>query len=253
MIPDWQLPSGVDRGLFDYFRAAEMVRGYDEQMAASPLATADVSFCERHFAKPGRLIDLGCGTGRLAGRFAQLGHDTVGVDLSDEMLKQAQANAGTLLVTWLNANIIDVTPAGGPFDYAACLFSTWGMIRGRDQRRDMLTNVNRLHKPGGTFVLHVHNRRYARLGWKRILNHELCALLGRAETGDITMPQAYGGAPLTLHHATAGEIRRELNEAGFRIIEMTGVDGEGNLRRPRRWSAGTYGYLAAVTCGEQEA
>ena len=31
-IPDWQLPPGVDRGLWDYLHAGEMVAGYDEQM-----------------------------------------------------------------------------------------------------------------------------------------------------------------------------------------------------------------------------
>ena len=35
MIPDWQLPPGVDRGLWDYLHSGEMVRGYDGQVAAS--------------------------------------------------------------------------------------------------------------------------------------------------------------------------------------------------------------------------
>ena len=55
MTPDWQLPPGVDRGLRDYFASAEMVRGYDDQMAASALAAADVRFCEAAFPTPGRL------------------------------------------------------------------------------------------------------------------------------------------------------------------------------------------------------
>ena len=248
MIPDWQLPDGVDRGLMDYFRASDMVRTYDEQMRATPLAAADVAFCERHFAEPGRLLDLGCGTGRLAIRFASLGHETVGVDLSEEMLKQAHINAGDLRVMWLNANILDVMPAGGPFD-AACLFSTWGMIRGRDRRRAMLTNTKRLLKPGGVFVIHVHNRRYRGLGWKRILTQELCTRLGRADAGDVTMPQAYAGAPLTLHHTTAAALRRELEAAGFTLIETLAVDVEGNGKPYRWWRSGTgnYGYLVAAT------
>src|SRR5688572_33220634 len=69
-IPDWQLPPGVDRGLWDYLRAADMVAGYDEQMQTSHLAKADVAFCDSIFREPGRLIDLGCGTGRLCAHFA---------------------------------------------------------------------------------------------------------------------------------------------------------------------------------------
>src|SRR4051812_17213395 len=89
-IPDWQLPPGVDRGLWDYLHAGEMVRGYDEQMAASPLARADVAFCEAAFPAPGRLVDLGCGTGRLCTYFAAKGYECVGVDLSEEMLAKAR-------------------------------------------------------------------------------------------------------------------------------------------------------------------
>jgi len=96
MIPDWQLPPGVDRGLWDYLHAAEMVRDYDEQMAASPLARADVESCEAAFPTPGRLVDLGCGTGRLCVHFATKGYECVGVDLSDEMLAKARDNARNL-------------------------------------------------------------------------------------------------------------------------------------------------------------
>src|SRR5438309_6132575 len=86
MTPDWQLPPGVDRGLWDYLHAADMVAGYDEQMRTSHLARADVAFCEHVFRTPGKLLDLGCGTGRLCAHFAAKGYECVGVDLSDEML-----------------------------------------------------------------------------------------------------------------------------------------------------------------------
>ena len=52
------LPPGVDRGLWDYLHAADMVAGYDEQMRASHLARADLAFCEHAFRTPGRLLDL---------------------------------------------------------------------------------------------------------------------------------------------------------------------------------------------------
>ena len=52
-IPDWQLPPGVDRGLWDYLHAADVAAGYDEQVRASPLAAADVAFCEKAFPTPG--------------------------------------------------------------------------------------------------------------------------------------------------------------------------------------------------------
>ena len=241
MIPDWQLPAGVDRGLWDYLHATDMVAGYDEQMRASPLAAADVAFCDRAFPTPGKLVDLGCGTGRLCLHFAAKGYDCAGVDLSDEML--ARARAANPNVSWLKANLVEfaeLPPAS--FDYAACLFSTLGMVRGADNRAKVIANAFRLLKPGGRFVLHAHNRFFRGLGWKRVLGQRLRTWLGRPTAGDITMPQAYGGAPLTLHHFTRREIVRLLEAASFAVREVMAVGIDGNPAAGSR----VYGWLVAT-------
>jgi ubiquinone/menaquinone biosynthesis C-methylase UbiE len=235
MIPDWQLPPGVDRGLWDYLHSGEMVAGYDMQMAISPLASADVRFCEQVFNRPGRLIDLGCGTGRLARPFLDRGFQYVGVDLSDEML--ARAREENPAATFLKANLVDLADVpDASFDWAACLFSTLGMIRGVENRRSALRSFIRILKPGGALVLHVHNRRFHGLGW-RILRREQ------------TMPQAYGGAPLTLHHYSGNEIRRELDRAGFRVETISPVGRGADGRLKSAWfvpALRAYGYLLAA-------
>ena len=237
-LSDWQLPPGVDRGLWDYLHSDEMVRGYDAQMAASPLAAADVRFCEETFPTPGRLIDLGCGTGRLCVHFARKGYACVGVDLSPEMLTQARSNAAEagVRVEFVTANLVDLAGVSDQsFDYAACLFSTLGMVRGEANRVAAVRSVARVLKPGGRFVLHVHNRWFRGLGW------------GRFRTADLTMPQAYGGAPLTLHHVSCSEAVRILAAAGFRVVRFLPVGTSGPLRRPRLLtSVRAYGYLIAA-------
>jgi SAM-dependent methyltransferase len=232
-IPDWQLPAGVDRGLWDYLHAADMVADYDEQVRASALAAADVAFCERAFPAPGRLLDLGCGTGRLCAHFAAKGYGCVGVDLSDEMLAQARGRATGFSpvvdgATFLKANIVErIELPDGSFDYAACLFSTLGMVRGANNRAKALANAFRLLKPGGRFVLHAHNRFFRGLGWKRIASQRLKTLLGRADAGDITMPQSYGGAPLTLHHFTRRGAGSILEREGFAVKEVAALGADG--------------------------
>ncbi len=235
MIPDWQLPTGVDRGLHDYFHSTDMVHGYDAMMAISPLATVDCEFCERWFPNPGRLLDLGCGTGRLGRLFGPKGFDYAGVDLSEEMLAVAEAQKATERETFSKANLVELdAEAFQNFDYAACLFSTLGMIRGTENRDMVLRNAFRSLRPGGRFVLHVHNRYFRGLalrGWIR---------------GDVAMPQAYGGAPLTLHHYSLGEAQRMLGAAGFRILEVMPVSAGGPLTK--RWCLPrlrSYGYLIA--------
>jgi SAM-dependent methyltransferase len=238
MIPDWQLPPGVDRGLWDYLHAADMVAGYDEQMRGSHLARADIAFCDYVFQTPGRLVDLGCGTGRLCAHFAAKRFDCVGVDLSDEMLTRARCNAPT--ATFVKANLVGLSELPeGAFDCAACLFSTLGMVHGAENRARVVATAFRLLRPGGGFVLHAHNRYFGGLGWKRVVGQRLKALLGRATTGDLTMPQAYGGAPLTLHHFTRSEVVGVLENAGFGVREVRAIGADGEPARGAR----VYGWL----------
>lgn len=227
MTPDWQLPPGVDRGLWDYMHSAEMAAGYDEHLAASPLARQDVAFCERHFPQPGRMIDLGCGTGRLCVHFADRGFECVGVDLSPEMLARAPRHPH---IEWVLANILELRPEQ-PFDYAACLFSTFGMIRTDVQRQQLLAGIHAILKPGGVFVLHAHNRWYAPLGFRRFLKREF------------TMPQNYAGAGLTLRHFSRGELRGMLRQSGFGVIEEQALAAERNDPPRRPWRI--YGFLVA--------
>lgn len=238
-IPDWQLPQGVDRGLWDYLHSGDMVAGYDEQMAASPLAQADVAFCERWFPTPGKLLDMGCGTGRLCRHFAEKGYECVGVDLSEEMLLRAQAHPWQRLglgsCLFLKGNLTELAElSDASLDYAACLFSTLGMVRGHENRAKVIANAFRLLKPGGRFVLHVHNLYFLGLGWHNW------------RKSDITMSQAYGGAPLTLHHFAKREALRLLREVGFQLNEVraVGIDG-----RDAAWPTvlRAYGYLIAAS------
>ncbi len=238
MIPDWQLPAGVDRGLWDYLHAADMVAGYDDMMHASALARADIAFCERAFPSAGRLLDLGCGTGRLCAHFAARGFECVGVDLSDEMLTKARANAPG--ATFVKGNLAEPLPVpDGSFDYAACLFSTLGMVRGAENRTRVLLNAHRALKPGGRFVLHVHNRYYRGLGRGRVWGQWLKSLVAPARAGDITMPQAYGGAPLTLHHFTRRIAERLVDSCGFRMREVCALGANGEPATGSR----VYGWL----------
>lgn len=240
MTPDWQLPTGVDRGLWDYLHATDMAASYDETMRTSPLATADVVFCEQAFPQPGRLVDLGCGTGRLCRHFAAKGYECIGVDLSDQMLAQAHQASSGLRIEYLKGNLVDLTQLPqGSFDYAACLFSTLGMVRGAENRVKVVANTFRLLKPGGRFVLHVHNRYFRGLGWKRVLGQRCQTLLGHTNAGDITMPQAYGGAPLTLHHFTRREVLSLLAVTGFAVQEVLALGDDG---RPATGSR-VYGWL----------
>jgi SAM-dependent methyltransferase len=252
---DWQLPPGVSRGLWDYLHDPTIARTYDERLADCSLLEIDQRFAERVFDRPGWLIDLGCGTGRLLLPFARRGYGVVGVDLSAEMLAVAgtKAAAAGVEVYRLRANLVELDCVRtGAFDYAACLFSTLGMVAGAAERRRAVAHAYRVLRPGGRFVLHVHNRWFNLRnpqGRRWLVGDCLRALAGRAGHGDRAMPVHQGVAGLALHLFSRREAVRLLQGAGFRLLQVRPVSLRPDGRVPAAWCFGglrAYGYLLAA-------
>ena len=251
MTADWQLPPGVSRGLWDALHDPQAARDYDARLADTPLLAVDIDFVRQHCPRPGRLIDLGCGTGRLSVRLAREGYSCVAVDLSEEMLAIVgeKAAAAGVDIERIQANVVDLHAiADTSFDYAACLFQTLGLIDGADSRGRAVEHAHRLLRPGGVFVLHVHNRwfnAWTRHGRRLLVGDVWNTLLGRQAAGDYRMPAHQRLGPMPMHLFTRREIERLLRGVGFEIVEVRpiAVDGTspGWLSRLR-----AYGYLIAA-------
>jgi SAM-dependent methyltransferase len=248
MPADWQLPPGVSRAMWDYVHDPAIAQSYDRELADTPLLALDVQYVLHQCHPPGTLIDLGCGTGRLAIDLAQRGYHPVAVDLSPEMLRVLGEKAASfgLSIPCVQANLVELGAfADDAFDHAACLFSTLGLIEGTAQRRRFLQHVYRLLRPGGTFVLHVHNR------WFHLWSRAGRRLLWQNYFGgDFLMPAHQGIGRLNMHVFTRREIIRELNTAGFwvRDVRPIGLRPDGTVTWPflgTRWRA--YGFLVTAT------
>jgi len=222
-LPDWRLPQGVSRSLWDYSQSSCVAEDYDQQFASEPLFEFDQAQVDDYFREPGTLYDLGCGAGRLSLRFAaKPGFRVVAVDLSPHMLEVVgdKARAAGLSVDRLRANLVDLQcVADGSADYAACLFSTLGMIRGRENRQRALGHVARILRPSGRFALHVHNVYFlaqnAR-GWLDLAANAVRSVRGREEFGDTTASN-YGIPQFFLHFFTSRELLHDLTGAGLRV------------------------------------
>jgi SAM-dependent methyltransferase len=89
------------------------------RFAALAAAGADVhgeaTFCAAIAPAGSRILDAGCGTGRVAIRLAELGYDCVGVDVDEAMLAQARLTASGL--TWVTSDLAQLRGADlGRFD-----------------------------------------------------------------------------------------------------------------------------------------
>jgi SAM-dependent methyltransferase len=223
--PPWRLPEGVNGSLWEYLHTPRLAVEEDAYFAGHPLFAADVRILDGRFVDPGRLVDLGCGAGRHALRFASRGFEVVAIDLSRPMLETVHRKAAELGVRplTLQANFCHLgCLSDATFDYAISMFSTLGMVRGRTARRKAMAEACRVLRPGGRLALHVHNL------WLNLrdpqgrhwLGCQLLKSLGlRAELGDRRM--TYRGIPrMEVHLYRWGELKRELRRAGLRIDEV---------------------------------
>jgi SAM-dependent methyltransferase len=175
--------------------------------------------------------------------------------LSEHMLQVVQAKADDegLPIECVRANLVELDAiADHAVDYAMCLFSTLGMIRGRDNRRRVLNHARRILKPGGRFVLHVHNYWYNLRdpdGPWWVVKNFVSAGWGRdVEIGDRWYP--YRGLPsMFLHVFRWRELAADLHAAGFRIVERLALNAPRREPLKRPWLFGplrTNGWI--VTC-----
>jgi SAM-dependent methyltransferase len=246
------MPPGVSPGLWEYVHSRGVADNYAAYLSGSPLAQADGAFLERHLPTPGRILDLGCGTGRLLIPLAQRGFDVLGVDLSEAMLNVAAEDIRrhSLSAPLLRANLVELDCLrSSSFDSCICMFSTLGMIQGANHRQRVLEHVFRVLRPGGRFMLHAHNRWFNFWnphGRRWLLRDVLRSLVPGHTAGDQIMPFHQGVANLYLHLFTRRELRRVLRAAGFAIHRIEPVSLRPDGRLPAPWWFGwlrAHGYL----------
>jgi len=212
---------------------------YDRYFADNPLFVFDSALLERWLTRPARVLDLGCGTGRHLVHLTRMGMWAAGVDLSRHMLR----TAGEKLVRLdLPKRLIraDLAQVGslfrpGSFDHAICMFSTLGLIAGRENRLRFVREVCELLRPGGLFLVHVHNRRHNFLraeGLTAMFSSAVRAALGRGEWGDKVLASYRGIRKMFIHVFSRCEIVELLSTAGLEVIEVVHLNRrrDGRLR-----------------------
>ena len=124
----------------------------------------------------GRVLDLGCGAGRVALHLQRRGHKVVGIDISPMAVKTARLrgvrDARVLSIT-------EVSPRLGRFDTLVMYGNNFGLLGGPKRARWLLRRFKRITAPGARIVAvsndpykttmkahreyQVHNRRRGRM------------------------------------------------------------------------------------------
>ncbi|MEX2187534.1 MAG: methyltransferase domain-containing protein [Pirellulales bacterium] len=105
---------------------------------------------------PAKVLDVPCGTGRVAVELAALGYDVTGVDLTAEYLADARVAAESrgVEITLRESDMRDL-PWRGQFDAAICVGNSFGYFE-RSGNAEFVAAVQRTLRPGGVFVLQTY-------------------------------------------------------------------------------------------------
>jgi ubiquinone/menaquinone biosynthesis C-methylase UbiE len=210
----------------EYLQSIEIAYEYDKYYEGLPLFELDTKILDLYLKEKGKILDLGCGTGRHLLNFAQKGFKVVGVDLSFYMLKKAKEKDKNLNLVQGDICNLKIFKDES-FHYSICMYSTLGMIKGNSNRESILKEVGRILKRKGIFILHVYNRLFGELSSFIDFKHYLKYFID-LEPGDLILKEFRGVRNFYLHKFTTMEVKRMLKKANLNLKEIIYINDKGD-------------------------
>ena len=146
MTSRWSAATGAARG-------ASYAARFDQLAAAGHDVHGEASLCASLVPPGSRVLDAGCGTGRVALRLLELGYDCTGVDLDEHMLAVARERAPDR--RWITADLSSPALAErlgrGAFDLVVAAGNVVPLVA-EGTEAAVVANLAAVLAPGGRLV-----------------------------------------------------------------------------------------------------
>lgn len=222
--------------------------------ALCPLDDACLGWLRRHVTARDRLLEVGCGSGRIALRLASSGTAVTGLDHDPEMLAEAerqQRRLGYRTLSWHLQDMRDFRLPEAGFPLALLSRNTLGFLADPLARLGCLRAIARHLAPAGRLLILLDNpARYVRQGYRVIRRRRGVLPDGRevtlheersldlvlwqrcgTDTYEIAGPAGPGRCAVPVRHGivTRDEVRLAAHLAGFTLVAERGDYEDGPL------------------------
>ncbi len=218
--------------------AGENAQKRYSEMAGHGLWNSEEYFISKYFKNKGRVLDLGCGTGRTTIPFVQKGYEIIAVDIVPEMIKNAKkiAEEKHMVIDYRVGDATKLDFTDNYFDYLLFSNQGWTQIPDKNERLKALKEMRRVLKSGGIFIFTAHPRvwfdKYFFFWIWQWIKFYIFKPIGfkidELDFGDRFFMRESGDNIKTyktkqyIHIASIKEVKKQIKEAGFEIIEING-------------------------------
>lgn len=170
-----------------------------------------------------KVLDLGCGNGRLLQALKDKNVEYIGVDNSEELIKEAKKKSPEA-----DFRVVDILKLPFQDNYFDKIYfiATLHHIPSEKIRLEVLKEAKRVLKPEGIIIVTVWNLWRRKLAWKELIRNIIFKVFGlsKLDFKDVFFPWRDNNRKILaqryLHLFTKGEMRRLFKKAGFRIKEV---------------------------------
>lgn len=182
---------------------------------------------EQYFARPDKLLDIGCGTGRTTFGLFQLGYSSlIGLDLTPAMIQTAK-ELNPLFnshIEFVVGNACELPFPDSSFEGAIFSFNGWMSIPQREARLQAAQEIYRVLQPKSYWIFTTHDResdtKYHAF-WKQEKLHWNQGKQSEAvfEYGDLITASKNESGKIFIHIPNQKEVESLLQESRFEIVE----------------------------------
>jgi ubiquinone/menaquinone biosynthesis C-methylase UbiE len=170
------------------------------------------------YAKDGdKILDLGCGNGRLVELFRGKNIEYTGIDNSQKLIEIARQKYSNVNFQFFDG--LKIPFPDNHFDVVYCI-AVLHHIPGIDLRQEFLREARRVLKPGGKLILTTWYLWQKDTGWRLLFKYTLKKLIGKSRLDFFDLMEPWNKTERYFRNFRKDELKYLIKKCGFRIEDF---------------------------------